>query len=925
MQIVTIVGLTGLLSFRNGQQAVVELSRQLQAEVAARIQQHLDSYLETSHLVNEINKSNIQSGLLTTDDLSDLGEYFWQQLQLFESKGVIYYGDEQGRFIAAQRIANNGDFIFVKRESSTAPAEIYQANDQGELAALQGHIPNFIDIRERPWYLAATEAQTNTWGNIFALQVVPQIDLPASVPIRNAGGKLQGVLGNNLSLNAVSEFLSGLEVGQSGQTFIMEKNGNLVASSTLSQPFLTDANNQTQRIQSTASENIVIREITQYLLSSFGSLHAIEKTEQFNYRLAGEKYFIDVLPYRDDWGIEWLIIVAIPESDFMAQINENTRTTILLCLAALIIAMYSGILTARLVARPLAHLNEAAKGVARGNLRETVSLSRVREVRELAKSFNQMTDQIEASFTQLRSLNQVLAENESRLNQLLDVLPVGVAVHNPNGELTYLNQMGYQLLTDEFVQAEVLGHQLDDYGIYSAQTTRRYSSQEIPISRALKGEFVRTDDIELHRHGRVVSLEVQASPIYGEQQEVREVVAVFQDISERKEMESQLIHNALYDPLTNLPNRNLLMEQLDTTVARLQKSADYQCALLFLDLDQFKVVNDSLGHLAGDRLLIEVARRLENAIQLPDLAVRIGGDEFILLLDDVRDIRVAVEVAEQILEQFKQPFRLNQRDIFMSPSIGIVLAEHSYKEAADILRDADLAMYQAKAKGRACYEIFNETLHTQAVRRLNLSNALRQAIAGKEFVVYYQPIVTLSTGEPVGFEALVRWNHPEEGLIPPDEFIYIAEETGLIADLDLYVLETAATQLRRWQSQFPQFAACKISVNLSMATLNADLIPRIDNILAQVGLDSRFVTLEVTEGILIKDLAETVSLLTQLQARNIQISIDDFGTGYSSLSYLHRLPVNNLKIDKSFIRHMQTGDTNCEIVKTVAALGQQLG
>ncbi|AFY39408.1 diguanylate cyclase/phosphodiesterase with PAS/PAC sensor(s) [[Leptolyngbya] sp. PCC 7376] len=924
-QIVTVVGLTGWLSFRNGQQAVVDLSSQLQDEVAARIEQHLDSYLETSHLVNQINKKNIQSGLLQTEDLSDLGKYFWEQLQLFESKGVIYYGDEQGRFVAAQRITNSGDFIFVKRESLDTPAEIYEAGDQGQLETLKGDIPNFIDIRERPWYKAATQAQTDTWGNIFALQVIPQIDLPASVPLQDADGNLQGVLGNNLSLNAVSEFLSELEVGKSGQTFIVEKNGDLVASSTLSQPFLTDADNRTQRIQAANSNDDVIRETTEYLRINFGSLDAIKKMQQFDYRIAGENYFVDVLPYQDDWGIEWLIIVAIPESDFMAQINENTRITILLCFGALVVAIYSGIVTARLVANPLSDLNAAAKGVARGNLRETVPLSHVQEVRELAKSFNQMTDQIEASFTQLRSLNQVLSDNESRLNQLLNALPVGVAVHDPDGELTYLNQVGHQLLNDELVQAVALDDQLESYGIYSAQTSTRYSSAEIPISRALRGEFVRTEDIELHRNNRVISLEVQASPIYNEQQEIREAVAVFQDISERKAMEAQLIHNALYDALTNLPNRNLLMERLDETVVHLNRSINYQCALLFLDLDQFKVVNDSLGHLAGDRLLIEVARRLENSIQPPDLAARIGGDEFILLLDDVRDIEEAVEIAEQIQTQFQKPFLLDERHIFMSPSIGIVLADHSYDQAADILRDADLAMYQAKASGRACYEIFNDALYEQAVRRLNLSNDLRQAIARREFIVHYQPIVVMNTGKLIGFEALVRWNHPQKGMVPPDEFIQIAEESGLIADLDLYVLETACIQLQKWHLTYPHLATLKVSVNLSVETLNVDIVGRVDKILKKIGLDGQFLTLEVTEGILVKDLSETVELLGELQARSIQISLDDFGTGYSSLSYLHRLPADNLKIDKSFIRQMQADSTNYEIVKTVAALSKNLG
>ncbi|PSB16283.1 PAS domain S-box protein [filamentous cyanobacterium CCP2] len=923
LQIAIAVSITGWLSHRNGEQAVSNLAAQLRGEVVARIDQHLDTQLATSHLINQINLELIRAGELQTDDLAALGSHFWRQLQTFESISVIYFGNPQGRFIAAQRLEDDS-FIFVKRELPPAEAEVFTGNAQGQLAEFRSVIPNFIDVRQRPWYTSAIARNMPTWGEIFPLQVAPSIDLPASTPLTNDDGALQGVLGNNLALGTISEFLYHLEIGQSGQTFILERDGELVASSTSPQPFLIDEAGQTERMTVATSGNLVLQEATQSLLEQFGNLEEINTAEQLQVLINREPYFIEVFPYQDQWGIDWLIVVVVPESDFMAQIDANTRTTILLCIAALVIAAYSGILTTRWLTRPLLQLNQAAKEIAQGNFQQTITADRVREVRELANSFNQMTMQLQDSFTQMRSLNQELLASESRVTQFLEALPVGVAVHDKTGQLTYLNRVGQTLLYFNQPLNTERDQLIETFRQYRAGTLQPYPVEDLPAMRALRGETVQAEDIELRREERVIPLEVWATPIFDEQGQIAYAIAAFQDISDRKQAEARLIYNALHDALTDLPNRNLLIKRLELAINRAKRVNGYCFAVLFMDLDRFKVVNDSLGHLAGDELLISFAHKLQSSIRATDLAARLGGDEFIIVLEEIKGIQEAVKTAERIFTELQSPLMLEGHEVFVSTSIGIVLGSREYDQASDLIRDADIAMYRAKAQGRARYEIFNAEMHTQALKRLHLENDLRKAIERQEFVVYYQPIVALNSGQLVGFEALVRWQNSTRGLVAPGEFLAVAEETGLIVAIDRWMLRIACQQLAVWQKAFDN-AVLKVSVNLSARDFLGDrFIDEVEQALVQAGLNSSCLTLEITESMLIDNVEDTIALLERLRERGVQTSIDDFGTGYSSLSYLHRLPVDTLKIDRSFVSDMQGNDRNDEIVETIVALSNQL-
>jgi diguanylate cyclase (GGDEF)-like protein len=338
------------------------------------------------------------------------------------------------------------------------------------------------------------------------------------------------------------------------------------------------------------------------------------------------------------------------------------------------------------------------------------------------------------------------------------------------------------------------------------------------------------------------------------------------------------------------------------------------------------VINDSLGHLVGDQLLVSVAHKLQTLIRPADLAARLGGDEFVILLEHLPDVQAAIQMAERILTVFDGATQVDGRDVFVTTSIGMVWGHPGYTDASDLLRDADIALYRAKARGRRTYEIFDTAMHVLAVKRMSLEHDLRLAIAQNQFIPYYQPIIDLQTQQVTGFEALVRWQHPTQGLVSPDDFIPIAEETGLILAISQAVLKAACQQLATWQQQFSGLDDVRMSINLSgKDLLQVNLVELIAHTLTQAHLPATNLTLEMTESLLIDNVDATIRLLKRLQDLGIRISIDDFGTGYSSLSYLYSLPAHYLKIDKSFVGNMRPGGKNYKIVQAVVKLSDQLG
>jgi diguanylate cyclase (GGDEF)-like protein len=390
------------------------------------------------------------------------------------------------------------------------------------------------------------------------------------------------------------------------------------------------------------------------------------------------------------------------------------------------------------------------------------------------------------------------------------------------------------------------------------------------------------------------------------------------------EREQKLHYQAFHDSLTSLPNRAWFMERLEQTIQRSIQDSNYVYAVLFVDIDRFKVVNDSLGHLVGDELLKQIASRLQTCLTDNVQLARFGGDEFIILLEDARDLDRARHLAETIQEELQLPFIVNGYKIYTGASIGITGSSMNYQQASDVLRDVDVAMYQAKVAGRGRYQILTYQMQQQVLSRLHLEHELRQAVESRDFCLHYQPIVALDTGELQGFEALIRWYHPQLGWVSPAELIAIAEETGLIGSLGEWVFYEACWQLRQWQKQFPNLPPLSMHINLSAIQLKQPgIVSRLLQLCQETGLDSQHIKLEITESSFLEAVNSSELLIHQLKKEGFHLCIDDFGTGYSSLSRLHEFPIDTLKIDRAFVNRL-SGDSGIEIMRTIITLAHSL-
>lgn len=397
------------------------------------------------------------------------------------------------------------------------------------------------------------------------------------------------------------------------------------------------------------------------------------------------------------------------------------------------------------------------------------------------------------------------------------------------------------------------------------------------------------------------------------------------DVTDRKLAFEQLTHDAFHDSLTEMPNRALFMDRLERSLKNARRHPEQLFAVLFLDLDRFKVINDSLGHLIGDQMLMAVAQRLKMTLRSMDTVARVGGDEFAILLENMDHATDAARVARRIHEELSVPFEIDQNEMYTTVSIGIALSTTGYERPQDMLRDADIAMYRAKSQGKSRHEVFDKAMHEHAVRLLQMETDVRRALERQELMLYYQPVVSLETGLVTGFEALLRWNRSDR-LVGADELIPLAEETGLILPIGQWVLREACRQMETWHRRFPSQRPLTVHVNLSPKQfLQPSLVDSIQQILLQTGLDPRSLNLEVTETVVVENADSAAALLAQLRAMRIQLALDDFGQGYSSLSTLHRYPFHMLKIDRSFIVDMVENPRNFEFVRAIANFARILG
>jgi PAS domain S-box-containing protein len=538
---------------------------------------------------------------------------------------------------------------------------------------------------------------------------------------------------------------------------------------------------------------------------------------------------------------------------------------------------------------------------------------------------------------QLQRIRRCLAEREQLFKLITENAADMIAVVDRHGKRLY-NSPAY---------TKMLGYEPEELALTSSIEQVHPNDRSRVLEAAEKshrtGRGERLEYRIRHKDGSWRILESTSSVIPGENGENQGLVIVNRDITERKQAEALLEHRAFHDGLTGLPNRALFLDRLQRAIAISRRHRDFKFAVLFIDIDEFKVFNDSLGHSAGDDLLIKVAQRLEVCLREVDTIsrpriprnaetpagdstlARPGGDEFVVLAEELREPSDAIRMSERVQRRLAAPFEVDGHRIVINASIGIVFSDISFLHASDMLRDAEIAMYRAKHAGKARCEVFDSAMHAGAVRRLQLETDLRKAVDLDEFRVYYQPVVSLQSGQIVRFEALSRWERPQ-GIVPPAEFIKIADETGLILPINRKLLYDACRQVREWHAMFPADPPLAISVNVTAKQFaQPDLADQIHEILQQTGMDPSWVDLEITENIVMADAERSAVVFAQLKNLGVHLSIDDFGTGYSSLARLQQFPVDTLKIDRSFISGMYSDPESLEIVKIIVALAHNLG
>jgi diguanylate cyclase (GGDEF)-like protein/PAS domain S-box-containing protein len=542
-------------------------------------------------------------------------------------------------------------------------------------------------------------------------------------------------------------------------------------------------------------------------------------------------------------------------------------------------------------------------------------------VREGTAEIARLNDALQAEISERTSVQE-------QLQVVLESAPNGILVIDPNSNITLVNARIEQLFG--FSRSELLGRSVD------MLLPRRFrvqpGGQRAGILAGQTAETGResTELYGLRKDGVEFPIEITQNPIYAFRG--KGILVSIVDLTERKRAEFELKRSAFHDALTSLPNRTLFFDTLLRLNAAAKRYGPHPFALLFLNLDRFKVINESLGHAAGDKLLVEMAQRLVECTREEDTVARLGADEFAILLEQIRGPEDAARVAERVLERFADPLILDETEVSVGTSIGIALSLSGERQPENLLRDADMAMYQAKTR-RCGYQIFDARTHARTLERMKLEIDMKRAIERQQIHLHYQPIVCLATGKLAGFEALSRWQHNGRGAISPAIFIPVAEESGLVGPLSRWVFQQACSQMRQWRECYPVDDNCFMSVNVSSKLLTqGNLIEEVDDVLNETGLDPQFLRLEITESALVESTRSAAQILAQLRDRGIKLCLDDFGKGFSSLNYLHRFPIDVLKIDRSFVRRLRAHSGNdtgkkrpLEIVRTIVAMAQILG
>jgi diguanylate cyclase (GGDEF)-like protein/PAS domain S-box-containing protein len=626
---------------------------------------------------------------------------------------------------------------------------------------------------------------------------------------------------------------------------------------------------------------------------------------------------------REDAYIQTLNDALTEEYRELAEQKQNVHSTILLSTRItylvtsliFILALVLGWYISRSISTRIVKLQKASEKVGAGQLEIQIEIGPRDEITDLARSFNKMIDDLKVSRT-------ARAESESRFRSVVDSANDAIISADADGHILSWNDSARKIFGYDV--KEVLGKSI---AILFPPSDSRYFAGRERIARvvasgwygaerkATEMEGVKKGDIRFPAEVSISSWETSEGVFYG---------GIVRDITDRKLLEDELSHQALHDSLTKLANRVLFRDRVEQALKQIGRNRT-PVGVLFLDLDNFKTINDSLGHTAGDELLVAVAQRLQACLRPGDTAARLGGDEFAILVEDTTNAEGSLLVAERIRDIMRTPFALSGKELFIGASIGVVTTLEGNMDPAELLRNADVAMYMAKSQGKDRYAVFETGMDEAIVKRIQMETDMRGAIERREFMLHYQPILDLQSANIMGMEALVRWIHPEQGLIPPLDFIGVAEETNLIIPLGQWILEEACTQARQWQIDTSRGEDLSITVNISSRQFQDEgLVAVVKEALKKSGLSARSLILEITEGTMLVNNADTLRKLTDLKAVGVRLAIDDFGTGYSSLSYLQRFPVDIIKIDKSFVDRVDQGREGAAVTRAIITMSDSL-
>ncbi|MBI3924432.1 MAG: EAL domain-containing protein [Armatimonadetes bacterium] len=613
---------------------------------------------------------------------------------------------------------------------------------------------------------------------------------------------------------------------------------------------------------------------------------------------------------------DFYAVVGLTLPEMLQRLEKDLG---ILALALLVSAFAVTIVTRRirvLIAEPIAGLAEAVARIsAEGNYSVRLEPQGADEVGRLIDSFNEMMVRIDSSEKALRTAKERYALAVRSAND-------GIWDWDLRGDRVYYSPRWKEIVGAAPDEVDSTPQQWLDR-VHSEDRERLQS--DFDRLRSGERELLENEHRVRHARGDYRWVACRGTALRDMEGAAFRLAGSISDITGKKEAELQLVHDAFHDSLTDLPNRTLFLDRLGRAVERWKRNQDYLFGVLFLDLDDFKTVNDSLGHLAGDELLVEISKRLQSVLRKQDTVARLGGDEFTVLLEDLRDVSDAIRVADRIHGILNRPFRIRDQDVYPTASIGVSLSRSGYQQAEELLRDADTAMYQAKTAGKGGHKIFDLKMHERAIERLQLESGLKKALELGEFRVHYQPMVELKSGAVVGFEALLRWEHPQRGLLLPEEFLATAEESGIIVPIGERVLEEACTQLKLWADRYPE-RPLLVSVNMSARQLEQrNVVERILSILQSSQAPAERLRLEVTETSLLRDVAAAAAVLEKLIPLQIQFYLDDFGTGYSSLNHLRQFRFDTLKIDRSFVGDIHRNQETRQIVSTVLELADSLG